>query len=319
MKAAVIYENGSPSALRYEAVPDPTPGPGEVLVRAQAISIEGGDLLLRAMIPLPYTPFVIGYQTGGEVVAVGAAVTEYKVGDRVTGFNVAQGSHAELQVMPVESTYSVPDGLDMLQAAAVPVAFGTAHNCVFERGALQPGETVLVQGGASGVGVAAIQLAKRAGARVIATASSEEKLERLKPLGVDHGVNYRTEDVPARIMALTEGRGVDLIVDPVGGTVTQGSLACLGYGGRLCWVGLVSREPTVLGMMPFVRNNKSLHAVYFEGATDSGHAMVQRLINEVARGELKVVIDKVFPLSEAAAAHAYIESRQSLGRVMMTP
>lgn len=319
MKAAVYYENGSPSVFRYEDVADPTPADGEVLIKVEAVSIEGGDVLRRTRQPPPHTPYVVGYQAGGTVAAVGPGVTDYKVGDRVVGFNIAQGSHAEFHVTPAVATYSVPDGFDMDKAAAMPVAFGTAHNCLFERGRLQPGETVLIQGGASGVGIAAIQLAKRAGARVFATASSPEKLERLKAFGLDEAINYAKEDVVERVMALTGGRGVDVVLDPVGGQVLQGSMLCLAIGGRVSWVGSAGREPVVLDLSALRGMNRSITAAFFEGMTPTGHAMVQRLIDEAARGELEVVIDKVFPLSEAEAAHAYIESRQAVGRVIMKP
>jgi NADPH2:quinone reductase len=319
MKAAVYYENGPPSVLRYEEVADPVAGEGEVLIRVEAISIEGGDVLRRTRSAPPHTPYVVGYQAGGVVAGVGPGVTEFKVGDRVVGFNINQGSHAELHVTPAVATYSVPAGFDMTKAAAMPVAFGTAHNCLFERGRLQSGETVLIQGGASGVGVAAIQLAKRAGARVFATASSAGKLDRLRALGVDETINYAEADVVERVMALTGGRGVDVVVDPVGGQVLQGSMLCLAPGGRVSWVGSAGREPVVLDLSALRGMNRSITAAFFEGMTPTGHAMVQRLIDEAARGELEVWIDKVFPLSEAAAAHAYIESRQAIGRVVMQP
>ena len=319
MKAAVYYENGLPSVFRYEDVADPTPGPDQVLIRVEAVSIEGGDVLRRATAKPPTTPYVVGYQAGGTVAAVGKGVTQFRPGDRVVGFNVAQGSHAELHVTPVVSTYSVPPGFDMIKAAAMPVAWGTAHNCLFERGRLQSGETVLVQGGASGVGLAAIQLAKRAGARVFATASSPEKLARLAAFGLDEGINYRSEDVVARVKALTGGKGVDVVVDPVGGAVTQGSMQALAYNGRLSWVGRASRESSVLDLSVLSGGNKSITGVLYEGMSEAGHAMTQRLIDEAARGELQVVIDKVFPLSQAAEAHAYIESRQAVGRVILTP
>lgn len=233
MKAAVYDENGPPSVFRYVEVADPTPGEGEVLIRVQAVSIEGGDVLRRTRTAPPHSAYVVGYQAGGEVAAVGPGVTEFKVGDRVVGFNINQGSHAELHVTPVVATYAVPDGFEMRKAAAMPVAFGTAHNCLFERGRLQPGETVLIQGGASGVGIAAIQLAKRAGARVFVTASSAEKLDRLRSLGVDETINYAQEDVVERVTALTGGRGVDVVLDPVGGKVLEGSMRVLAPGGRV--------------------------------------------------------------------------------------
>lgn len=175
MKAAVIYENGGPEVLRYEEVPDPDCPDGYVIVDAEAISIEGGDLLARAAGQLPAVPHVVGYLSAGTVSGVAAGVEGRAVGDRVVALNAA-GSHAARRVVPA-MTWPIPDGLDAARAACVPVAFGTAYECLFTAGNLAEGHTVLIHAGAGGVGMAAIQLAKRAGATVISTASSDEKLE----------------------------------------------------------------------------------------------------------------------------------------------
>ena len=167
MKAAVYYETGAPDVLRYEDVPDPEPLPGMVVIDVEAISIEGGDTLNRSGGDMATTPHVVGYQAAGTISAVGEGVTEREVGQRVVG-TMLWGSHAEKFVVPGATTWLVPDGADIVACACVPVAFGTADDCLFEFGRLQAGETVLVQAGAGGVGVAAIQLAKRAGATVIA-------------------------------------------------------------------------------------------------------------------------------------------------------
>ncbi|MGH6955537.1 MAG: quinone oxidoreductase family protein, partial [Caulobacteraceae bacterium] len=208
MKAAVYYENGDPSVLKYEDAPDPVCHPRGIVIRVEAVSIEGGDTLNRSRGALVTHPHIVGYQAAGEIVEVGSEVTNLKVGQKVATSN-AFGSHAELRAVPARSAWVVPDGFDVKLASVMPVAFGTADDCLFEFGHLKAGETVLVQAGASGVGVAAIQLARRAGARVIATASSDERLERLKPLGMDIGVNYRTHDVRTEIMRLTDNKGVD--------------------------------------------------------------------------------------------------------------
>jgi NADPH2:quinone reductase len=164
-------------------------------------------------------------------------------------------------------------------------------------------------------------LAKRAGATVIATASSNERLERLKPLGLDHGINYKTDDVAKSVMTLTHNRGVDLVVDPVGGATLQGSLLSLAYRGRVSMVGAAGREAMSVDVSSLMAGNHSLTGVFLgaEIGTDRAHNMIQRLIDEAARGEFKVVIDRTFPLSEAGAAHAYIESRQAVGRVLLVP
>jgi NADPH:quinone reductase len=320
MKAAVYYKNGDPSVLKYEDVPDPQCHPRGVVIRVEAVSIEGGDTLNRWHGAIPSAPHIVGYQAGGEIIEVGNEVTGLKVGQKVTTVFGA-GSHAELRAVPARNAWPVPPGFDIKLAAAIPVPFGTADDCLFEFGRLKRGETVLVQAGASGVGVAAIQLAKRAGATVLATASSDERLERLKPLGMDHGINYRTSDVVKSVMRLTGGKGVDLVVDPVGGSTLQGSLLSLGYRGRCSMVGAAGREPMTVDVSSLMAGNRTLTGVFLgaEIGTDRVHNMIQRLVDECAHGELKVVIDRTFPLKEAAAAHAYIESRQAVGRVLLIP
>jgi NADPH:quinone reductase len=320
MKAAVYYENGPPSVLKYEDVPDPQCAPNGIIIRVEAVSIEGGDTLNRMGGPLITKPHIVGYQAAGEVVEVGAEVKEFKVGDKAvtTGFN---GSHAELRAVAARTAWKIPKGCDVRLAAAVPVPFGTAHDCLFEFGRLKAGETVLVQAGASGVGVAAIQLAKRAGARVLATASSDDRLERLKPLGLDNGINYKTDDVVKSVMKLTDNKGVNLVVDSVGGSTLQGSILSLAYRGRVSMVGAAGREPMRVYVGSLMGGNRSLSGVFLgaEIATDRVHNMIQMLVDEVAAGKLKVLIDKTFPLSDAAGAHAYIESRKAVGRVLLIP
>ncbi|MGH6992796.1 MAG: quinone oxidoreductase family protein, partial [Caulobacteraceae bacterium] len=226
MKAAVYYRNGGPEVLQYEEVPDPECHPKGIVIKTAAVSIEGGDVLNRLRGPLASRPHVVGYQAAGEIIAVGSEVDHLKVGQKVATTG-AFGSHAELRSVPARNAWPIPAGFVTQLASVIPVAFGTADDCLFEFGRLKAGETVLIQAGASGVGTAAIQLAKRAGARVIASASSDERLERLRALGMDEGINYAREDLVAEVMRLTEGRGVDLVLDPVGGSRLQSSLASL--------------------------------------------------------------------------------------------
>jgi NADPH:quinone reductase len=322
MKAAVYYETGSPDVFRYEDVPDPTPGPADVLVKVEAVSIEGGDTLNRLGGELARVPHVVGYQCAGTVVAVGDQVRNFAEGDRIVTVGL-DGSHAELRAVPEAFAWPIPDELATDEAACVPVPFGTADDCLFEFGHLQQGETTLIHAGAGGVGIAAIQMAKRAGARVLATASSDNRLERLKELGLDEGINYVTSDFVAEARRLTDGRGVDVVVDSVGGTTLQGSIAALAYRGRCVTVGDAGRAPAehleISGMRP---NNQTLSG-YFLGAelllAPRAHAMIAGHLEAVARGDLRVVIDRAFPLSDAADAHAYIESRQAFGRVILHP
>jgi NADPH2:quinone reductase len=321
MKAAVYYENGGPDVLRYEDVPDPQAHPKGIVIRVEAVSIEGGDTLNRLRGALATHPHIVGYQAAGEIVEAGSEVTNLHVGQKVVTTG-AYGSHAELRAVAARTAWPIPDGMDVKAAACVPIPFGTAHECLFEFGRMQPGEVVLVQAGASGVGVAAIQLAARAGASmVLATASSDARLEALKPLGLTHGINYQRDDVAAEVMRLTDNKGADVIVDPVGGSTLQGSILSLAYRGRVSMVGAAGREPMKVDVATMMAGNRSLSGVFLgaEIATDRVHDNIQRLLDDVARGELKVVIDRTFPLAEAAEAHRYIESRQAVGRVLMVP
>jgi NADPH:quinone reductase len=319
LKAAVYYETGTPSVFRYEDVPDPKVGPGDVLVDVEAISIEGGDTLNRAGGEMASSPHIVGYQCAGTIAEVGADVKDRQAGQLVV-CTMLWGSHAERVATPSIVTWVVPDGLDLAQAACVPVAWGTADDCLFEFGHLQPGETVLIQAGASGVGLAAIQLAKRAGATVLATASSDEKLERLREYGMDHGINYRDVDFADAARELTGGRGVDLVVDPVGSTLA-GSVRALAYRGRVTLVGQAGRDPQPFDAAALMMGNQTLTGVFLgaEIATERVRSMIARHLKDIAAGELRVVVDCTFPLSDAAGAHAHIESRQALGRVVLVP
>ena len=320
MKAAVYYETGAPDVLRYEDVADPTLAAGGVLVQVAAISIEGGDTLNRLGGDMPATPHIVGYQCAGTIVAVGDGVTDRAEGQRVVCV-MMYGSHAEQVAVPAGFTWPIPDGLDLTLAACIPIAFGTADDCLFEFGRLQAGETVLVQAGAGGVGIAAIQLAKRAGATVLATASSDEKLARLARLGLDHGINYRTDDFADVARRLTDGRGVDLVVDSVGTTI-EGSLRSLAYRGRISYVGDAGRDPQPVDISGLKAGNQSITGVFLGAEllmTGRAYSNITRLIDLVAAGDLEVVVDRTFPLSEAAAAHAHLEDRKAFGRVVLVP
>ena len=321
MKAAVYDRNGPPDVLRYEDVPDPVLQPHGVIVQVAAVSIEGGDVLNRAGGELTGSPHIVGYQCAGYVRDVGEGVQSLQEGMPVVCV-MASGSHAELVSVPELVCWRVPDGLDIEQAACVPVPFGTADDCLFEFGRLQQGESVLVQAGASGVGIAAIQLAKRAGAVVFATASKDDKLERLRDLGVDHGINYVSSDFVQEVRRLTDGRGVDVVVDSVGGHVLAGSLQCLAYRGRCVTVGNAGREMgEKYDLGSLMGGNQSITGVFLgaEIATERVQRMIARHLDDIAAGRLQVIVDRTFPLSEAAAAHAYLESRQAFGRVLLIP
>ena len=322
MKAAVYYETGGPEVFRYEDVPDPTCGPGDVLITVEAISIEGGDTLNRLGGDLVQVPHIVGYQCAGVVREVGGLVDDLSPGDRVVTVGT-EGSHAGLRATGRAFCWPIPDGVSTEDAACVPVPFGTADDCLFEFGRLQEGETALIHAGASGVGIAAIQLAKRAGARVLATASGEERIARLADLGLDHGIDYTATDFALAVRELTDGRGADVIVDSVGGSNLQRSLQCLAYRGRCITFGDAGREgPSNLDISTMRGNNQTLVG-YFLGAElflgTRAHAMIARHLDDIAAGRLRVVIDRRYPLDQAGEAHAYIESRQAFGRVLLIP
>jgi NADPH2:quinone reductase len=325
MKAAAYSEPGAPSVLVYRDLPDPECGPRDVLIDVHAISIEGGDVLARArgMGRTDGKPHVGGYLASGVICAVGAEVSDRHVGQRVTT-SANTGSHASKRAVRANAAWPVPDSLDLTLAACIPIPFGTADDCLFEFGRLRAGETVLIHAGSSGVGLAAIQLAKRAGATVLATASSNDKLERLAQYGLDHGINYSEGSFVKAAKELTAG-GPDLVIDSVGGKNLELSMQCAGYRGRIVSMGSAGRDahtPSIAGLMG---QNKTLIS-YYQGAELAAPSQkqrarqnVQRLIGLVAEGTLRVVIDRTYKLSEAAAAHAYIESRKQFGRVVLIP
>jgi NADPH2:quinone reductase len=322
MKAAVYYETGGPDVFRYEDVPDPTCGPGDVLITVEAISIEGGDTLNRLGGDLAQVPHIVGYQCAGVVREVGDLVDDLSPGDRVVTVGT-EGSHAGLRATGRAFCWPIPDGVSTEDAACVPVPFGTADDCLFEFGRLQAGETALIHAGASGVGIAAIQLAKRSGARVLATASSDERIARLADLGLDHGIDYTATDFAEAVRDLTDGRGADVIVDSVGGSNLQRSLQCLAYRGRCVTFGDAGREtPSKLDISTMRGNNQTLVG-YFLGAElflgTRAHGMIARHLDDIAAGRLRVVVDRRYPLEQAGEAHAYIESRQAFGRVLLIP
>ena len=322
MKAATYRRTGPPDVFEYADVPDPVCRDSGVIIRVEAVSIEGGDVLNRAGGMLTSDQHIVGYQCAGTVIEVGekARAAGAAEGQRVVA-TMANGSHAEMVSVPYAATWPIPDGADLVECACVPVAFGTADDCLFEFGHLRDGETVLIQAGAGGVGMAAIQLAKRAAATVLTTASSDEKLARVADLGVNHGINYKDNDAAEEARRLTDGRGVDLVVDSVGGSTLQGSLRALAYRGRAITVGNAGRERIAIDVSPLMGINASLTGVFLgaEMATPRVREMIARHIADVASGALKVLVDRTFPLADAAAAHAYIESRAAVGRVVLIP
>ncbi|MEL4378138.1 zinc-binding alcohol dehydrogenase family protein [Brucella cytisi] len=319
MKAAVYDEAGTPDVLQYRDVADPKIGPGDVLIATTAISIEGGDLINRRSNPPAYSSWIVGYAASGRVVEVGANVRNRKVGDEVTAFNM-QGSHAELWGVPANHSWIVPANVDAASAAVVPISFGTAHHCLFAKGSLRSRETVLIQGAAGGVGLAAVQLAARTGARVIAVSSGERRLEKISSLGADYVIDRSSGDVVDAVQQITEGKGVDLVIDPVGATLAI-SLATMAHEGRLVFVGNAGGGGLSLDLWPAMQSNQTLHGVFMGPLLERYQvsSTIDDLLTALGRGEIRVMIEKTFPLSQARDAHDFAEKAKPLGRIIMTP
>jgi NADPH2:quinone reductase len=232
------------------------------------------------------------------------------------------GSHAELASVAAHKTWSIPESVSFEEAATVPVEFGTASDCLFEFGQLGATETVLVRGASGGVGVAAVQLAKAAGATVLATTRGDDRLRLLAELGADHALDDRA-DVAAEVERLTNGVGAELIVDPVGGGVLEDSIRCLAYRGRISWVGNAAAHSAAPDLWPLMEKNGQINVLFFSmeqsRQRDRTYHLVADLLGRVANGELAAVIDRTFPLSEAAAAHRYAENEPTFGRVVLVP
>ena len=321
MKAAVFYELGGPDVIRYEDQPEPTPRKGGLVIEVKAIGLQGGDLINRREGRITAFPHIVGYQASGVVTQVGEGVEAFTAGQRVVS-TMMSGSHAEFAAVAARKTWAIPDSLSFEDAAALPVEFGTADDCLFEFGHLTEGETVLIQAGAGGVGLAGIQLAKAAGATVITTATGPA-LERLAGYGADHSLDFRTEDVAGRVLEITSGKGVDLVVDPVGGKVLEGSIKALKYRGRISWFGNAGNFAEPPAIWPMMEKCGTLTTVFFameqSRQPDRTYDLIARLVERVGSGELRAAVDRTFPLSAAADAHAYAELGTAFGRIILTP
>ncbi|MAM61366.1 MULTISPECIES: quinone oxidoreductase family protein [Maritimibacter] len=320
MKAAFYTETGAPEVLQYGDVEDPTCGPADVVIKVSAISIEGGDLLHRRITPVDGARRIGGYQAAGTVTMVGPEVKSLRPGDSVVGFNFSC-SHAELFAVPQHFAYPVPAGTDLKAMSTVPVAFGTAHQALFEYGQLRSGETLLIHGASGGVGIALVQIAKRAGARVIGTASSPEKIAALKTLGLDIGIDGRTGDIRAETLAATRGYGVDLAIDLVGGPKFSDLFAAIRPRGRLVMVGMASGVQPTLDPAAIRQSAVTVTGFIFGKVMHLPEIgqMISGLLSDVAAGELVMPVEKTFRLSEAAAAHRHVEDNRPFGKVVLIP
>lgn len=327
MQAVEISAFGAPEVLRLVQRPLPEAGSGEVLIRVHASGVNRPDVLQRkgAYPPPPGAPDLPGLEVAGVIVSGDAAALSaagLSVGDRVCAL-VAGGGYAEYCVAPVAQCLPVPAGLDDVQAASLPETFFTVWSNVFDRGRLQPGETLLVQGGTSGIGVTAIQLAKAAGAHVIATAGSAQKCAACLALGADHAINYREQDFVAVARELTGGRGVDVVLDMVAGDYVAREVECLAEEGRLVIIavqggvqsgfnaGLVLRRRLVITGSTLRPRPVAFKAVI---AT----SLRQQVWPWLEQGLVRPVVHATFEAARAAEAHALMETNQHIGKIVLT-
>jgi NADPH:quinone reductase-like Zn-dependent oxidoreductase len=341
LRAIRFHHYGTPDVLKYDDAPDPTIGPTDVLVRVKACALNHLDLWVRrgipgVPIPLPHVP---GSDVSGEIAQIGADASTVRVGQKVVlapgvtcgkcaacisgqdnrcrqftnlGYMI-DGGCAEFVRAPEVNCLSYPENLTFEEAASIPLVFQTAWHMLVARAELQPGEDVLVLGAGSGVGSAAIQVAKFFGARVIATAGTDEKLQKAKQLGADHLINHKTQKIREEVRRITNKRGVDVVFEHVGTATWDDSLASLAAGGRLVTCGATTGYDAKVDLRFLFSRQLSLLGSYM--GTKSELHTVMKL---VAAGHLKPVVDRVFPLAEAAAAHAYLESSSQFGKVVLT-
>jgi NADPH:quinone reductase-like Zn-dependent oxidoreductase len=322
LKAIRIHEDGGPEVLRYEDAPDPSPGPGEVLIRLRAASLNHLDLWVRKGRPSVPKPRILGADGAGVVEALGEGVNGLREGDPVVinpglehGETIivlgehTDGTHAELIAVPAANVYPVPDGMSFEEAAAFPLVFETAYRMLVTKAALREGEWVLLWGIGGGLATAALAIAKALGARTIITSSSDEKLARVE---ADVKVNHAAEDVVEAVKAATEGRGADVVVEHVGEATWQRSLQAVRSGGRI----------TVCGATTGPNPPAALHRIWWKQLTIYGSTMGTKEDFEgayalVASGKARPIVDEVFPLAEARAAHDRMEAGEQLGKIVL--
>lgn len=322
MRAIQITEFGDADRLAMAEVPDPQPGPGQVLIRVAAASVNRSDLLLRSgrYHTLPPLPAIPGGEAAGVVEAVGADVTGVEVGAPVLAWGSSQ-AYAELLVTDATKTVPVPAGVPMPVAAALPIAWLTARYCVRELGQVRPGQVVLIHAAASGVGTAAVQTARADGAEVIGVVGSADKEGLVKQLGAGHVLRRDRDDVAAEVRRLTGGQGADVVLDLAGGDTFALSLHAVAAGGRVVALANVTGAPSTIDTRDFYPRNVSIHGFQFTNLQKLGwdpRPDLQRLLGEIADGRFTVPIDTAFPLEQAAAAHRRLESDLSQGKVVLT-
>ena len=324
VKAVQVDRFGGPEALRMVEVPRPELASDEVLLEVRAAAVNRVDILLRSgrYHTPPTLPFVPGREASGVVREVGSGVDDFRPGDPVVALAGRPGGYAEFMAAPARRAFRMPEGLDWASAASLPIAWLTAWYCLGRVARVQKGETVLVHAAASGVGDAAVQIAKYLGARVVATAGSDEKVAWARSNGADWGINYERQDVVSEIARITEDRGVPVVIDAVGGPVFAVSLKAVGRGGRVVALANVSLEDSVVNTRDFYPKNATIYGFQIANLMEEGYDPrqdMEDLMGLVASGTLRVHVDHVFPLGAAGEAHAYVEDRRNRGKVVLLP
>jgi putative PIG3 family NAD(P)H quinone oxidoreductase len=323
MRAVEISKFGPPEVLILVERPDPIPAPGEILIDVAAAGVNRPDVIQRLgkYPPPPGASDLPGLEVAGVVAALGAGVGGWAIGDPICAL-VAGGGYAERAAVPHEQCLPIPQGLTAIQAAGLPETFFTVWTNVFQRGKLQAGESILIHGGTSGIGTTAIQLAKAFGARVLATAGSDEKCDAMLKLGADEAFNYRTQDWAAEGKRATGGRGVNLILDIVGGDYTPRNLDLLAVEGRLLQIAFLKSPKAEIDFSMVMRKRLTVTGSTLRPRTPTEKGVIARDLLEHAwplleDGTVAPVIHQVFPLAEAAAAHRMMEESTHIGKLVL--
>ncbi|MBI4529679.1 MAG: zinc-binding dehydrogenase [Deltaproteobacteria bacterium] len=322
MKAIRIHRFGSTEeVLEYEDVPAPTPAPGELLVKVEAASLNRADLSLRGgkyRVRPEDLPLIPGREFAGTVAALGNTVRDFRAGERV----VAQpglGGYAEYAVTNTSYARPLPEGVDFVPASAMPTIFLTSWFGLVEEGGMKPGDRVLIQAGSSGVGIAAIQIAKHVGTWVVTTTGSDEKCRRLREVGADEAVNYISKDFKEEVSHLTGGKGVDIVLEMIGGDVYTKSLEILSPGGRLVSIGgAFGPIPDPAPPLSDGRRASRFSITTYLSAHPEAFKQMDLFLELVRQKQFQVVIDRTFPLAEARAAQRYLEGRDHFGKIVLT-
>jgi len=339
MKAVRIHQFGGPEVLKYEEITDPKPRKDQVLVRVRACALNHLDLWVRNGLPGVNLPHILGSDIAGEIAEVGEYISDFKVGQRVVvapmsfcnhcpkcvaGLqnecrqftvygNAVDGGDCELIAVPAVNIIAIPDSLDFTQAASVPLVFVTAWHMLIGRARLRAGQTVLIIGANSGVGIAAIQIAKMFHCRIITTAGDERKIQKARELGADFVINHYQQKIAQEVRTITKGEGVDVVFEHVGPATFQESMRSLKAGGTLVTCGATTGPRVELELRFLFSRNLSILGSYMGTMSE-----LNEVLGHVFAGRLRPVVDRVFPLQEARAAHEYLEKSQMFGKVVLT-